>query len=467
MAMGLQAVHNFELAASMLIDLISEIALPDRANVVSIFSRAYLNQRETLTGGDGEIVIGGHSYPIWLRTPRPLTSIEVSLYTWLRDSSHPVARQVAVQAFAAFAATELERKERAVTPVQPQAITAPVSRPAVVEVARKQRRLRHLSPLAHLAVLAAAPLQRPVRSLLRPVLAEAIGVDSALTVIEKWRTTDDATMQSLARSLRVALSFFRWRWVILLTAALSAVLWYDWRDWNWSHADPLPPVETLQIQMQNALPQRMIWRKWVPRFQQYEAERQAALEAAVLKAAGKQADLLTATEKPPPEPLNRLRRVAELSLTRLSRAQDEDFQKEVLAAFRAEREAARLAALPKDPRLKAAELIAFLRTLPSVGMKTPEQIKAEELEGRIIFERLRKTRGWPTAQSRLVETETAEDAPAWNPADEDMFTPPVEIPDLSIPEPKVPAGSPSWLRWLRHKPPVPPPPLPGGKPGSR
>src|SRR6185369_14403731 len=48
MAMGLQAVHNFEIVASMLVELISEITLADRHNVVSVFARAYLNQRAQL-----------------------------------------------------------------------------------------------------------------------------------------------------------------------------------------------------------------------------------------------------------------------------------------------------------------------------------------------------------------------------------------------------------------------------------
>jgi hypothetical protein len=398
MAMGLQAVHNFELAASMLIDLIAEIALPDRANVVSIFTRAYLIQRGQLSGGDGEIEAGGRSYPIWLRAPRPLTAIESSLYDWLRDAQHPVARQVAVQAFAAFAATELERKEREVVP-RPVQATVPARRRKAGPVARKPRRLHRLSPLAHLAVFVSAPLQRPERKLLRPVLAEVIEVERSdrrqetLTVIAKWRETGDKNMQGLARSLGVALQLFRWRWVLLLTAVLGGALWRDWRDWRWSHADPLPIGDTQQLQHQKMLPLRLVWQQWVPEFRQYQEHRRAVLEKNFLEKARRMRQTDSVAQQDAAGPKGRTQKAAEQTLTRLAEVGRSRYDEQLLEEYRTELTIAYTEDAKKKGKdllkISAAELLAFLQKPPETRMKEIEPTEVEEDAEQAVLARRR------------------------------------------------------------------------------
>jgi hypothetical protein len=262
--------------------------------------------------------------------------------------------------------------------------------------------------------------------LLRPVLAEVIEVErtdrrkapkislssagtSAPTVIDKWRNMGDENMQRLARSLRVAFHLFRWRWVIVLIAVLGGVLWYDLREWQWSHADPLPVVDTLQIRQQRMLPLRLVWQRWVPVFQRYEADRQAALEKALLKAAEKQSDEdLSVASQNSPGPVGRTRRTAEQVLTRISKTQKDRFSEQLLEEYREERarayeeeEAAKKE--KKDPRLAATELLAFLRELPSIGMRAPKPTAAEEKAAKDVLARRQLTPSWPTEQESILQ----------------------------------------------------------------
>ena len=296
MAMGLQGSDSFELVAPVLMKVISEVTLTDRRNVVSVFVRAYLKQREELTGGDGEIESGGRTYQVWMRSQRPLTAIESSLYQWLRDRKQPVARQVAAQTFAAFAATDLERKERSLRAGQewsrgsaPGAAAGWTARP---------RRLRLMSPFGYLSVLIAAPLRR---YLPWPIMAEVIEVERLQTdataraepsfwtkltplglpfvwaVFDRWQASGDREVSRLARSARTTFHLFRWRWNILLALIFCAVLYWDWKIWE-AASRPWPVEQTIALQQRRAAPLRLIrnmdlaeWRR---------AEEEAAAEAA-------------------------------------------------------------------------------------------------------------------------------------------------------------------------------------------
>jgi hypothetical protein len=271
MAMGFQGVHNFELVAPILMERISEVTLPDRRPVISVFVRAYLNQRSLLAGGDGDTEIDGRSYQVWTRTARPLTAIETSLYSWIQPESSHVARQIAVQAFTAFAATELERKERDLTIGQEPNNR---SHKPIVQVVKNPPRVNRLSPLGHLTAYFAAP--RPIRSLFRPVMAEVIALERsqrlgiskaerpslkrlvpidtilASMLVERWHKKDsDKTIEILAHRLWPALHVFRWRWVIILSIFFGAVFLRDARDWVWSHTEPLLLVDRVAIRQQS------------------------------------------------------------------------------------------------------------------------------------------------------------------------------------------------------------------------
>ena len=260
MAAGLQGLHDFELVAPLLMERLSEIALPDRKNVVSVFVRAYLKQREQLRGGDGEVEHDGRIYPVWLLSPRPSTPIETALYSWLRSGDHPVARQVAAQTFAAFTSTELEQQERALGADQKQ---IPAAAPSVAagRAAANPRRLRRLPVLGHAAACLALPLQRRTRALVRPVLAEMLDVErsrprGALPLLDRWRSSDDQQVQRLARSASGAFRLYRWRWSIILAQVLCIILALAWWEWHWSHQAPLPDDEVLTLQHRRNLPLR-------------------------------------------------------------------------------------------------------------------------------------------------------------------------------------------------------------------
>lgn len=299
MAMGLQAVNDFDLVASTLMELISEITLPDRLHVVTVLVRAYLSQRERLEGGEEEIEAGGRTFQVWSRSPRPLTTIESSLYTWLQDMERPVVQQVAIQTFAGIAATELEQRERELGSRRAPAPAPPP--PPMTRVHPNPPRLRQLSLLGRMAVFLAIPRQKENRARLLPVVAEVAEVRrtersrvfenvaaaaSRLSgqspaaevpalkkpilpvVLARWQTIEDSGMKSLAQALEGALAFFRWRWAILGAAVLSCVLLvHDYRDWRWALGSSITRDEARMIQQRRAVPLRLALNLGLPEMQ--------------------------------------------------------------------------------------------------------------------------------------------------------------------------------------------------------
>jgi hypothetical protein len=288
MAMGLQAVESFELVSSSLMELVSEITLADRLHVVTVLARAYLRQREQMDGGDEQIEIGGRKYQVWLDSPRPLTAIETALYTWLRDEHHPVAQQVAIQTFAAIAATELDRQERTLPFRRPPAL--PAAPPSIVRLSPDLPRLRTAGFLGRAAVILATPRRKETRALLHPIMAEVIEVQrleptrffEAVTahveqgnsaqpgqatphrnlllpmLLARWQATGQEGLQGLVRTLGIALDLFRWRWAILLTLAVSCgLLVHDVRDWKRAFSSSLPLEEQRTLQQRLAAPLRL------------------------------------------------------------------------------------------------------------------------------------------------------------------------------------------------------------------
>jgi hypothetical protein len=263
-AAGLQAVRNYDLAAPLLSDVLAEIALAERSILVEVFTRAYLEQRRQLDGGDETISIGAASYPAWIRQPRPqdrLTRVEQALFFWLQAWDQPVAQQVAAETFAALSGSALDRRERELA-AQRQRQGVPQAAAVAVDAAIQPVRLRALGPLGWLA-LAAVTRGRELRTALwapfaellwirrqAPVSAAMAGVGAAAAasgatsgatstalggprmasseeVLKRWRlaATNDS-LRSLVDYLERAIELYRWRWAAV--GGSCAALWLLW-----------------------------------------------------------------------------------------------------------------------------------------------------------------------------------------------------------------------------------------------
>jgi hypothetical protein len=335
MAMGLQAVDNFDLVSATLMELLSEVTLPDRLHVVTVLVRAYLKQRENMKGGDDEIDIDGRSFEVWTRSPRPLTAIETSLYSWLQDEQHPIAQQVSIQTFAAITATELDQKERALASRRAPVASPPG--PAAIRISLDAPRLRKTSILGRMAVFLSTPRKKSTRDLILPILAEVIEVQRAErsrvfegvaatasgapkrlqiagkpanivklfpVVLARWQAMGEEGVQELARAMSHALDFFRWRWAILLTAILSCgLLYHDVADWQWALGASLSPSEELTLQHRRAAPIRLAWNLSLPALfenQEHDEHERIAAEKAAAEQLAKAERLASAQPKPQP-----------------------------------------------------------------------------------------------------------------------------------------------------------------------
>lgn len=75
----------------------------ERDRLVGVLTNIYLQQRESLQGGQDFYLVGQHKYPIWLERERPLTALEETLFSWLGNKEVPVGEQLATLAFFNFA----------------------------------------------------------------------------------------------------------------------------------------------------------------------------------------------------------------------------------------------------------------------------------------------------------------------------------------------------------------------------
>jgi hypothetical protein len=300
LGIGLQAIRNFDLVAPLLDQLVSEITLTDRAFLVSVFRQAYLRQREQMADGEGQIQVEGRSYPIWTQSSRPLTRLELLLFDWI-ESGDPVARQIAVQTFAALEATELERLERWAASSLGSGMGGSRARGKETPI-WKLPRVRKLGLLGHMAVYLADPRDWRRRAALQPLLAEMIemgrrkkspmgyidlhpqhelgelkqGDGSALplkggaarnsfrysvlpgswTLLRRWSASSEKSVRSLTSALKRAVFLYRWRWVVVATGTyftiLISIVIYGWAMNATAEADRLIQVLKAKLTSESA-----------------------------------------------------------------------------------------------------------------------------------------------------------------------------------------------------------------------
>jgi hypothetical protein len=246
-----QALQNFEMVVRLLQDLLSQIQIQDRPAVVEIFVKTYLHQRRRMSDGDQKIEVDGHSYSVWMESPRPLTEIEATLYGWLLDSAHPIVQQLAVDVFDRLDKTNLETAERRMRATRPL-VPALSLIPANANDRRPQPQVRSLSILGHAAIFCVAPRKPPVRATLQPLLAEVIALQKipvpqpttrptgsqagippfevprppVTALLERWGGVPNDAPRAIAGLLGRAFTLYRWRWMILSLLLLVALTVY-------------------------------------------------------------------------------------------------------------------------------------------------------------------------------------------------------------------------------------------------
>ncbi len=232
--------------------LVAEVTLDDRYLVVAVLVRAYLHQRRELKGASKSLEIDGVSYGIWPSEARPLTPIETSLYSWVDAGVHPVAQQVALQAFAAFASTDLEFRERGYVPGQPGHGIMTFGQ-AQDTLAPMAPRLRSLSLLGKMAMFLAVPIDGPRRAVLEPLFAEVLEIRHGLypvrpyqylanlvsekgrqhvgedqvralphipLLLSRWKDSPDEGIKAVTILLGRACTIYAWRWPIVVVGFL-------------------------------------------------------------------------------------------------------------------------------------------------------------------------------------------------------------------------------------------------------
>jgi hypothetical protein len=100
-----------------------KIGLEERLALIGAIGRLYLHQRMQLPNGEYVIVVHENQYPVWWRTARPSTVIEMILFGWLQGNNS-FAREIATLSFMEFARV-LDYEE---TRLIPQAVAEAMKR---------------------------------------------------------------------------------------------------------------------------------------------------------------------------------------------------------------------------------------------------------------------------------------------------------------------------------------------------
>ncbi|MBD2616313.1 hypothetical protein H6G94_34620 [Nostoc punctiforme FACHB-252] len=132
----IHAIYNltfryFNIIEFQLQSLVNYLTQDEQRKLVEILTNIYLNQRATLSGGNGKIKVNERDYEIWTDSERRLTNltvIEQAMYRWLRRIDEPevannqkqennqinktAAQKVALAAFTSFAANFDQEEER-------------------------------------------------------------------------------------------------------------------------------------------------------------------------------------------------------------------------------------------------------------------------------------------------------------------------------------------------------------------
>ncbi len=98
--------ENFSLLSDAILESAGKLRQEARTALAEAMTAVYLQQRKALstpTRGDLWYPKNEDFYRSWLKTDRPPTEIEETLYSWLGNKNRPAAQQLATQAFINFA----------------------------------------------------------------------------------------------------------------------------------------------------------------------------------------------------------------------------------------------------------------------------------------------------------------------------------------------------------------------------
>ncbi len=224
LASAQHTLRYFEQVAPLVRDLAAYVDIQERGQVLAPLTQLYLNQRESLAGGDVTVELNGRRFPAWTGGGRPPTQVETVLLAWLRDEASPEAQQLALAGLAALHATALEQQE----PYLAAQAKGAAPRGAFVRFVSEPRISNSLRPTPELGKLAIAATAPPeARTALKAPFGEilfhssAMGADHIRAFISKWKRFSDPQLQTFFAQLEKALNLFNYRGLLITLLVLA------------------------------------------------------------------------------------------------------------------------------------------------------------------------------------------------------------------------------------------------------
>ena len=95
--------HRFADLEPHLLRFVSFLKEGETEYLITNLTNCYLKQRREFEGGEETITWQEDEYPVWITQKRPLTEVEIMLYTWIDLEGNVKANAIALQSFVSFA----------------------------------------------------------------------------------------------------------------------------------------------------------------------------------------------------------------------------------------------------------------------------------------------------------------------------------------------------------------------------
>lgn len=218
-------------------DIIPRISNEEMNEIAIVMVEIYLDQRQSLSGGNQTRFIHGQLYSVWTNPwERPLTDIEKEMHAWMMDADNTITQQIAYRALIKFRhefneeeLRRLEQSQESGTSQHPENI---------FPVATKQPRMTGLHPfdffLYYVVAWLVAPRTLRYRTIIRGLLPEALQQDTKFPAITRTLFRDytflsDNDIAEVTYRLRSAINWaYRRTWFkfgsALLVLAIGIIL---------------------------------------------------------------------------------------------------------------------------------------------------------------------------------------------------------------------------------------------------
>lgn len=223
--------NNTSVATSIVTTIIVKTTADEQEIIVESLAKVYLKERKNLGEGEAYISVNETQYPVWLKSERNKTSIELILEEWIKTDNFPLLQKIATQASTKFAEVfDLEERRKIENlkriksdKTKESSVISIYGKPYFKQYPPNRWYLGRFIPW--LSTLDKKSYQISIRNLL-PESLKLSGTKSTdfNFVVKKWETSTDTELSTTTRYLQRSLFLAR-NFKIIFIASVIVLTW--------------------------------------------------------------------------------------------------------------------------------------------------------------------------------------------------------------------------------------------------